>query len=66
MPVKKAGSWAIGGAQAYFQSLRNYSKGPEIASNVTGSLVCPENTWFILFVSVHIIINYFAVFMRLH
>jgi hypothetical protein len=56
--------WVIWGAQAYFQRLRNYSKDPETASNFIGSLVCPERTFF--FAPVHIIINYFAVFIRLH
>jgi hypothetical protein len=56
---------AIAGAQAYFQRLQNYSTGPEIARNFTGSLVCPESIWFILLASgLIIIINYFAVFMR--
>lgn len=54
------------GAKAYFQILRNVSKGPEFASNFTGSRVFRESTWFLLFSSFHDISNYFAVFMRRH
>jgi hypothetical protein len=58
--LPKRRPWVIWSAQAYFKMLRNYSKDPEIASNFTGSLVCPERTWFFLlqFILLLIILQY--------